>query len=230
VFAAVAGSVRDLSSSLFRDEPSRIDDDDVVPFGTYHARGAQLAERADDDLADRPDRLGQLLLVDWSDQFRRALGRKVEQMLGHPWRTVAKTLPGTSWRKLIARSLWSRRKARVTRMSCAAARRATPGDSASNSASTSACTAAGIANPGVNSDITPSRAPGRQYRTVIVRPSVACLHPLWHEPSSERCQRILRFGAWAGRSSPGSARGTEGCTDEEPRKAAGLTGRAGASG
>jgi hypothetical protein len=56
----------------------------LVPSGTYHARGAQLAERADGDLADRPDRLRQQLLVDWSDQFRRALRRKVEQMPGHP--------------------------------------------------------------------------------------------------------------------------------------------------
>src|SRR6188508_907346 len=60
----------------------------------HHAGGAQLAEHSDDDLADRPDRLRQLLLADRDDQFRRALGRDIEQMPGYP---LANGREGAAW-------------------------------------------------------------------------------------------------------------------------------------
>jgi hypothetical protein len=47
---------------------------------------------------------------------------------------------------------------------------------------------AGMANPAVNKDMTPINAPGRQYRTVIVRPSGAVTNTrTTPETTSSRC-------------------------------------------
>src|SRR6266704_912843 len=87
-------------------------------------------------------------------------------------RMVAKAV-GISAMNDSTRSLSSSSRARATRTSRSAARRTNDARNTSRSASVTAWIVAGSKKGDANSDTTPMRAAGRQYRTVIVRPSGA---------------------------------------------------------
>jgi hypothetical protein len=74
---------------LPRDEPGRIQDDNAVAFGAYHAIPAKFPEHPYDYLPHRPHGIGQLLLSDRDDDLghrltpRSRLRGEVEQMSLH---------------------------------------------------------------------------------------------------------------------------------------------------
>ena len=105
--------------------------------------------------------------------FRHAFGCKFEQVSRDPLPDGRKGFAGISATKLCTRSLRSATNTMATRPSRAASCRATVAEIRSNAESTRALGAGWQHISGHETEKSPIRAPGRQDRTVNVRPSGA---------------------------------------------------------
>ena len=82
-------AVRNQSSTPPRDEAGRIEDHDLVAFGTYQAIPAELPQHPNDHLSHRPHGIGKLSLTDLDDDLGSrlkpwaTLNGKIEQMSRH---------------------------------------------------------------------------------------------------------------------------------------------------
>jgi hypothetical protein len=83
-------AVRNQSSTPPRDQAGRVEDHDLVAFGTYQAIPAEFTQHSYDYLPHRPHGIGQLPLSDLDDDRGSrltpwsTLNGKVEQMSRHP--------------------------------------------------------------------------------------------------------------------------------------------------
>ena len=124
----------------------RLRDQDLDPFaaGPDHALGSEVVEDPDDDLADRPDGVGEGLLAHAGDEpvALPLLGGEVEQVPRDALPDGREGAAGISATKLTTRSLSSSMTARATRRSRSARPITTSASKLTRSESTSAWTVA----------------------------------------------------------------------------------------
>ena len=161
-------AVRNQSSTPPRDQAGRVEDHDLVAFGTYQTIPAEFPQHPYDYLPHRPHGIGKLRLSDVDDDPGSrltpwsTLNGKVEQMsrhaLAHRCEGVSRDLIYEAHHPLTELAKEGSSDPDVTGNCPASNSRRHP----QSSASTTACVLAGMVKWVANSDAAPRSAPGRQ--------------------------------------------------------------------